>query len=245
MDLLRRTSITAGTLFVVATAASLTGNALLPSVSGADRLARLAEHPDRAATAVLLSLVAAACSAGIAVALYPVLRTVDPALALGSVVFRTLEAAFYAVGAVCLLTLLSTAADVGAVPAVPVQVRTAADVLVAAHRQAAAVGVLAFVVGAFLYYVVLYRSRLVPRWLSVWGVAALVVMGVAAVLAVLDDRLVTEYVALALPIGLQEMVLAAWLLLKGFRADPTGPGPVSHPDDRPAAAAAGTSGPAR
>ncbi len=180
MDLLRRTSIAAGTLFVVATAASLTGNALLPPVSGTDRLARLAEHPDRAATAVLLSLVAAACSAAIAVALYPVLRTVDPALALGSVVFRALEAVFYSVGAVFLLTLLSTAEDLGTVAAVPAQVRTAADVLVAGHRQAAAVGVLAFVVGASLYYLVLYRSRLVPRWLSVWGLAALVVMGVAA-----------------------------------------------------------------
>ncbi|WP_088288024.1 DUF4386 domain-containing protein [Kineosporia sp. A_224] len=241
MDLLRRTSITAGTLFVVATAASLCGNALLPAISGADRLARMAEHPDRTATAVLLSLVAAACSAGIAVALYPVLRTVDPALALGSVAFRLFEAVFYAVGAVCLLTVLSVADDLGPGTAVPAPARTAADVLVAAHRQAAAVGVLAFVVGAFLYYVVLFRSRLVPRWLSVWGVAALVVMGVAAVLAVLDDTLVTEYVALALPIGVQEMVLAAWLLVKGFRAAPTGPEPVS----RPAAAAPGTTRPAR
>lgn len=245
MDLLRRTSIAAGTLFVVATAASLSGNALLPAISGADRLARMAEHPDRTATAVLLSLVAAACSAGIAVVLYPVLRTVDPALAMGSVVFRTLEAVFYAVGAVCLLTVLSVAEDLGAGTAVPAQTGTAADVLVATHRQAAAVGVLAFVAGALMYYVVLYRSRLVPRWLSVWGLAALAVMGVAAVLAVLDDTLVTEYVALALPIGLQEMVLAGWLLLKGFRAAPTGPEPAPHPEGRSPEAAAGTSGPAR
>ena len=53
-------------------------------------------------------------------------------------------------------------------------------------RDAASlVGVLAFCTGATAYYyVVFYRSRLVPRWLSAWGLAG-TALGLIAALLVL------------------------------------------------------------
>jgi hypothetical protein len=75
-----------------------------------------------------------------------------------------------------------------------------------------------FGVGAFMYYYVLYRSRLVPRWLSGWGLVAIVLSLASNVLAGFTQQLgfATAINMLSIPIGLQEMVLAVWLIAKGF-----------------------------
>jgi hypothetical protein len=80
----------------------LSADALLPTLKGADYLTRVADYPNRVAGAALLYLISAGGSVGIAVALYPVLRRFGAALAVGSVVFRTIEAVFYAAEVVCL-----------------------------------------------------------------------------------------------------------------------------------------------
>src|SRR5689334_14971066 len=104
----RKITIIAGVLFITATAASLSGNGLTGSMLDApDYLARVSSNGNRVIVGVLLSFLAAAGSAGIAIALYPVLRKYDAGLALGAVGFRLIEAVFYIVGALCLLSLLT------------------------------------------------------------------------------------------------------------------------------------------
>ena len=83
----RRISIIAGTLFILATAASLIGAGLAPPLTGTDYLAGIATRSAAMATSLLLSLIAAGCSLGIAIALYAVLHRTHTTLALGSVAF--------------------------------------------------------------------------------------------------------------------------------------------------------------
>lgn len=54
------------------------------------------------------------------------------------------------------------------------------------HPTLALGAVVAFGIGALVYYVALWRTRLVPRWLSDFGLAAVVAMELAAVLAMLS-----------------------------------------------------------
>jgi len=98
----------------------------------------------------------------------------------------------------------------------PAGTQAIANTLVAASHRAGIAAVSAFVVGALMYYVALYRTRLVPRWLSAWGIAALPFMAAASIVALFADQPVTNYVVLALPLGLQEIVFGIWLLVKGF-----------------------------
>jgi hypothetical protein len=56
----------------------------------------------------------------------------------------------------------------------------------------------------------------VPRWLSGWGVLAIFLTLVACLLALFGRHPVTTYVLLVLPIAIQEIVLAVWLMAKGF-----------------------------
>ena len=84
------------------------------------------------------------------------------------------------------------------------------------REHATLAGVFAFSLGAAMYYVLFYQSRLVPRWLSGWGIVAVIVMMTACLLALFSDTPITGYTLLVLPIAVQEMVLAVWLLVKGF-----------------------------
>ena len=209
----RRTSLAAGVLFIIATVAALAAAAIEPSRVAVMDLAQVAANHDRYAVAALFYLVAAGTSVGIAAVLYPVLRPVNGAAALGSVVFRTIEAVFYTVAVVALLSILRLATAPAGDPALSSALTGALGSL---RDHASLAGVFAFCTGALLYYGLFFQARLLPRWLSGWGIVAALLMLTACVLAVFQDEGITGYVALILPIAIQEMVLAVWLVAKGF-----------------------------
>ena len=231
MDSNRRTAVSAGVLFIVATVASLAGSALYgPIVNDPDRLLRVGASVSPLAAGVLLQLVAAGASVGIAVALYPVLKQWGAAMALGSVVFRTLEATMYTIGVVSLVALMPLGRQfAGAAVTERASLTALGEVLLGVRDAAVVAGVLAFSVGALLYYWLLYTSNLVPRWLSGWGIAALFLMMAACLLAVFNQNPVTSYVILAAPIGVQEMVLAVWLIVRGFSSAALASAPKQPP----------------
>lgn len=78
--------------------------------------------------------------------------------------------------------------------------------------------VLAFLSGALMHYYVLFATRLIPRWLSVWGLAAVALAVVAAIYSAStqDFGLTTVNTVLNVPILLQGLVLTVWLIIKGF-----------------------------
>jgi Domain of unknown function (DUF4386) len=234
VDSNRKAALSAGVLFICATAASLAASALYgPIVNDPDRLARVGTNATLLAGGALLQLVAAGASVGIAIALYPVLKQWGAGMALGSVVFRTLEAAMYAVGAVSLLSLLPLGQQLtDASGTERTSLAAIGEALLGVRDAAGVAGVLAFCVGALLYYWLLYRSDLVPRWLSGWGIAALLPMVAACLLALFEQRPVTSYVILALPIALQEIVFALWLIARGFGPAAIAPQPhtATQPD---------------
>lgn len=219
-DRLRSAAVTAGVLFIVATAASVAGSALSgPALDRSHYLARLWDDAARVNAGVLLQFIAAGASVGIAIAMYPVLRTWGRGLSLGSVVFRTMEALLYIVAVVSVLSLLSVAQRfLGADAADRASLQTVGDSLLEVRDQANLAAVMAFSVGALMYYYLLYRSQLVPRWLSGWGILAIILTLVACLFALFGHHPVTTYVPLVLPLAVQEIVLAVWLIAKGFKS---------------------------
>jgi Domain of unknown function (DUF4386) len=226
MDSSRRAAVSAGVLFVTATLASLLATGLSqPVLSATDYLASASARANQLSAAALFDLIAAGASAGIAIAMYPVLKQWHASLALGSVVFRTIEAVMYSVGPVSVLSVMALGQQLtGGASADRAAIQAIGDALLALRQQAALVGVFAFSAGALMYYGVLYQSRLIPRWLSGWGVVAIILMLAACVLALFTHSPVTSYVVLALPIAIQEMVLAVWLIVRGFSASAVRPG---------------------
>jgi hypothetical protein len=229
-----RQATTAGILFIVATVGSLVATAVLGSLlDGPGFMAAVAAHQGRMLVAALFQLVAAFTAAGIAIALYPVLSQRAPAMALGSVGYRLIEGVFYtlsALGTLMLVAMSDQLPDGGTSAATG----SSADLVRDLRDSAGCVAVLAFYIGATLYYLVFYRSRLIPRWLSAWGLAG-TALGFAAGLLVLFrviGVLSGPQMALNVPIGVQEMVFAVWLIAKGFGqpAPPAAPGDPMVPE---------------
>jgi hypothetical protein len=217
---------TAGLLFIAATATSFIATAFQGSIlDGSDFLAAVTLHQDRLLTAALFQLVAAFTSAAIAVTLYPVLRRHAAGMALGAA-FRLIEGMFYALAAAATMILVSLSSQLTA----GASAHAPADLVRDLRDSAGCVGILAFYTGATLYYLVFYRSQLIPRWLSAWGLAG-TVLGLASGLLVLFQSIAVlsgTQVVLNLPIAVQEMVLAVWLIVKGFsqKAKPPAPAPA-------------------
>jgi hypothetical protein len=162
----RKNAVGAGVLFIVATAASLLSGPFLAPVTGSGYLTGAAEHHDQVATGVMLGFIAALAAPGIAIALYPVLRRFGEGLALGAVGFRIFEGVFYALGMVVLLsvsTLSREFVDAGA-PA-DQHYRTLGHTMLAQYHWLVDAGLLlSFSVGGLMYYLVFYRSKLIPTW---------------------------------------------------------------------------------
>ncbi len=217
----RANAIGVGVLLIACSAASILSAIPLGStLDGSDYLSRLAVSDGRVVVTALVEFVWAATGAGIAVGLYPVLRSHNRALALGSVAARTVEGVFVLVGTLSLLALLTVSQQsLSAGPLTRSSFETTGDALLAVRDWAFGfVGLLAFCLGALMYYVVLYRSRLVPRWLSGWGLVGAALMLVSTVYSgfTQDFGFTTVNTVLNVPIGVQELVLAVWLLARGF-----------------------------
>jgi hypothetical protein len=218
MNSTRKIAVITGVLFILATLTGpLLATPLTPDLTATDYITRFSEHTNQAAGGVLLWIISAFTGAGIAIAMYPVLKQQNVGLALGSVIFRTLEAAFYLVGKVSLLSLLTLSQQFRTAGVADRTVLQAiGNLLVSVYDHAGLLAVYAFCVGGFMYYFLLFQSRLIPRWLSGFGIVAIILMSTACVLALFSGSRITSYIPLAAPIAVQEIVLGVWLIVKGF-----------------------------
>jgi hypothetical protein len=217
MNSTRKISVITGVIFIIATVAALVAAALLPVMTGTDYLTRVSAHSNQVAGSAFSYLIAAFGSAGIAISMYPVMKRSNASLALGSVIFRAMEAVLYMVAVVGLLSLLAISrnfANAGA--ADRSSILAIGDLLRNVRDLATLSAVFAFCLGAFMYYYLFFQSGLIPRWLSGWGIAAIILMMTASLLALFSGKPVTGYTLLVIPIALQEMVLAVWLIIRGF-----------------------------
>lgn len=159
-------------------------------------------------------------SVGFALCLYPTLRIADEALSLGFVGLRLVAGAFHLVGVILLPLFLVLGqelvlADGSAEPSIEVMgesLRIGRDLV---NHVAV---IVSLSVGDLLLFRILYRSRLVPRWLSTWGFvgAGLAILASFLVLFGLAGVVTPLYLAMNAPLALQSLVLAMWFITKGF-----------------------------
>jgi hypothetical protein len=217
----RRVAIAVGGLYIVATVAGLLAAVALGSLlQGPGALAGLAEHETRVMTAAFFQLVMAVAVAGVAFMIYPILKQDADTpgkrgLALWYVGTRITEGALFLVGILGLLSLFAFSQEVAGAGAS----QAAVNVLKTASDYSGVLAQSVFCVGAMMLYYLLYASRRIPRWLSVWGlIGTPLFLAGGFSLAVTGDANSTASSIMYAPLALQELVLAVWLMVKGFNA---------------------------
>jgi hypothetical protein len=220
MNTYRKTAIIAGVLFILADVVGFLSLPFMGPMNATDYLVSVSANGGLVATAALLLFIGGAAAIGIAISLYPVLRKYNEGLALGSVGFRTVEGVFDIVGFIGLLLLITLSQQfVKAGAPDSSYFQTLGVLVVSGYHLVENVGkLLAFSIGCLLYYIIFYQTKLVPRWLSGWGVVAGILTMVSCLLTMfgLIAPFSTEQIVLNLPILPQELVLAVWLIVKGF-----------------------------
>lgn len=220
MDSYRKTGIIVGVLFIIATVASILGSVFLGSILEAPNyLTSASAHGSELIIGVLLFLIAAISAVATSFMLFPVLKRHIESLALGYVVLRTFENVFYVVGTLSLLVMLTLSQKYVAGAVDTSYYMTLGILLLALKSWAGLIGTLIFAgIGSMTLNYVLYQSKLVPWWLSLWGFigAALIVLyGLIGILGI-GMGLNSIFAFLAAPIAVEEMVFAVWLIFKGF-----------------------------
>jgi len=220
MDRNRKTAVIVGVLYIIGTAAGICGLAITDPVRNApDPLVYISLTGTELVIGAVFVLLMGLSLAMIPLILFPLLKKVREPVALGYVVFRGgLETVTYLATAVSWLCLLPISrAYIGARGGQASALQTL-GLLLLEGKEIGAVGVLVFCLGALMFYSLLYRSRLVPRWLSGWGIIAAVPYLAAGFLVMfgLAGSTAAPVIIMDLPLALQEMVLAVWLIVKGF-----------------------------
>ena len=237
MDSNRRTALIAGLFFAGTIIFSIPAALLYePVLNDSDYI--LGEGADtQIALGAFLEVLTAICNIATAVVLFPILRRVNEAVALGYVALRIVEGTIIVIGLISLMSIVTLRDDLaGAAGTDADSLNIAGQSLVAFHEWTRLLGpqfCAGFGNGLLLGYL-MYKSGLVPRRMALLGLIGgplAFVGGMAVLFGALETGPTLGLLLLTIPEILWEVSLTIYLIFKGFR-----PSPVLQIDTRYAAA---------
>ena len=226
MNTHRKTAVIVGILFIIGTVSGvLAGVVTAPIRAGSTFPLNVSASETQWIIGTLCVMLMGLSLAMMPVMLYPIFRKHNQVLALGAVLFRgAIEAISYAIMVISMLLLVTVSELYGKAGAADASnLQALGSVLVAARNWTEMWGALVFNLGALMVYALFYQTRFVPRWLSAWGFIG----GALSVVANLASMFGPLHIApdigsgiglLMIPIAIQEMFFAVWLIVKGFNS---------------------------
>lgn len=210
-----------GWLFVLATVAGVLSVVLMSSTLGDDDLLSAVQaNQGSLIIGHMLIFAMLAAMVGTAVLLFPILRKDSETLALSYVLARTLEVTMISIGLVAGLLLVplswdfTTAGggDMASAQVLAESLKTASDWTGYLGAQ------MIFSISALVLNWAFYRNGLIPRWLSLWGVIGVPLMFASGLLVMFEslNSNASTLNLLVVPLAVQEMAMALWLIVKGF-----------------------------
>ncbi len=216
----KKTARIVGVLFIIATVSIFAESIYEPILNSPDFLGLIYPNKQTFIIGILLESIMIPAMFLIPIFLFPVLKKHNKALALGYVVFRSLESALIGIAEINKLSLINLNRDYlnkGGVGASNIQnIGSSIQSKLFWVNQDGIIYVVIFAMGALILNYALYKSKLIPRWLSVWGMIAAVAILTGSMLFAFTDTSEVVAMLLIIPIAVQEMVFAVWLIVKGF-----------------------------
>ena len=219
MNSYRKTAIIVGLLFIIALVLDLIGRGIYePILNAPDFLVNAYPNKIQLIIGILLEFICAPAIVLIPIILFPVLKKYNESMALGYVGFRFLEGIlfiFMIINSLSLISLSQEYLNSGAGDAFYFQ--TLGNSIQAENYWGTLIYIIVFTLGALMFYYLLYKSNLIPRFISIWGFIAAILLLTGALLGILGLFPLLKVMSFfGPPIAINEMVLAVWLIVKGF-----------------------------
>ncbi len=226
MKMYRMNAVMAGILYFLGSvfgfSGSVIGGEVLSSLTadkplvGVDILSLVVANSSQITMGAFFYLMMGISLMAMTVFLYPLFRKDSEELAMGMILFRgALEGTAYLLTALGFLAMVALGNEYIATGANSAALQSMGNILYQVQDRLAPVGPMFFLIGAACLYLSFYRTRLIPRWLSVWGLIGVVPYMAYALLHFF--HMDTGYgLYLQMVLAPQEMVMAVWLIVKGF-----------------------------
>ena len=218
MNINRKTAIIAGVLIIMGMVAGALS--VVYVIEEPDYLIQVSANELQVLTGAFFQFIMIPAYIGFALSLYPILREYNESLAVGFVGFRIMAGTFHLIGVIILpLFLILSQEFIKAGAPDSSYFQTIGGLLRSGRDLVNHVAmILSLSIGGLMFFYVLYQSKLIPRWLSGWGFVGTMLTILASLLLLfrLIDVITPIYMVLNLPLALQEMILAVWLIVKGF-----------------------------
>ena len=212
----RKTAIIVGVLYIIGTVSGIIWKVLAGSIpNDLNLLTQVAANENQIIIGALFLLIMGLALAMVPVMMFPILRKHNEALAVGYVVFRGALETVTTIAVVIgwlFLTILGQHYIAGAPDASYFQ--TLGTLTLEGNVSIGIISQFVFPLGALMFYWVLYQAKLIPRWISGWGLISAILVLVFAFLNLFG--IITFQNVFDTPIFLQEMVMAVWLIVNGF-----------------------------
>ncbi len=192
----------------------------IPALESQDYLIKLSSIKLQVLIAVFFQFAMASVYGLIAVIIYPVIKKYNEKIALGYFGFRIIGAMFLFFGIVSLLLLLFISQSfISAGQPDSSHFQIIGQLLRAGRDWMNHVAmILPWCIGGLLLYYCFYRMKIIPIWLSFWGLIGSTLTLSATLLLMFDlIKIVTPiYFIMLIPTALLDLVLAVYLIIRGF-----------------------------
>jgi len=219
MDTYREITIVVGVLYILGFVAGIVS--IAPVVDNSDYLAKSAVNTSQINTAAYFQFLMAIFYIGIAILLFPILKIYNERLAIGFLSFRIIAVLFVLIGAIILLLILKLSQEyVKMSPSDSSYYHVIGNLLKTGRDFVNHVGMIIMLcIGGIMLYIIMLQSGLIPMWISIWGLLGSSIAIIASILVMMKylEILTPIYMILNIPIALQEIIFAVWLIVKGFK----------------------------
>jgi MFS family permease len=226
MNTYRKSAITVGLLFLIALILNPIATEIFdPILNTPDYLEKAYTGRNLVIIGNLLNFICAIAMIFIPISLFPVARKNNESLASSYIIFRALEGILFIFIAIKSLSFISLSkVYINEATRDASYLQSLGSSIHAEIYWATIIYIIIYALGGVTFYYLLYKSKLVPRFLSIWGLLAVVLLLVGAILGLFSlgifNRLplMKAMVYFAPPIAINEFVLALWLIIKGYNS---------------------------
>ncbi len=206
-----------GVVYLAGFVVGIGGSILIQSILDApNHLSTLSANSMMLAIGAIFWLLAVAGDAAHGVLMFPILQQHSERMAIGYLAARIVDAIFIAVMVLfVLLQIPLGSAYLKAAPADASYLQALSTLFAQAQLYAYEIGMSALGISGLMLCSTLYRAKLVPRWLAVWGLVGYAIIFCGMLSAIMGSGLGDLS---SIPGGLWEVFIGVWLIVKGFNS---------------------------